>query len=190
MKIFFEAVADSPMSKEIQLMFLSLKGMYDSLESEHNLMQVFQQCGAYTAPETYVIGPSLDEGSLLPKDLTGQHISVGKVLKAFLELPSVLSTFEGYMEKLENSSSDSMENFIKGKLWREKIKPRFAGKFTLPLGVYGDDFEICDALGSHFGVNKISGIYYKLLCIPPEYRSSRQYFHRSFVPCSRSVFRQ
>jgi len=157
---------------EIQHMFKIQRGMYDGLESEFKRLQVFENCGAFIAPESYVIGPSLDMGSLEPKDLTGQFMSLKKVLKAFLELPDVFSTIRSYMEKLELSDGTSIENFVQGKLWKEHIKPLFNGKFVLPLAAYCDEFEPCDPLGSHSGVYKLSGVYYEILCVPPEYRSS------------------
>ena len=78
------------------------------------------------------------------------------------------------MESLESSYTESgpIENVIQGDLWREVIKPKFAGKTVLPLGFNFDDYETAWELGTHTGVYKLGAGYLQILSLPPTFRSA------------------
>ena len=69
-------------------------------------------------------------------------------------------------------SDGPIENLVQGTLWKNKIKPLFGDNIVLPLEGYFDDFEPCEAVGAHSGVFKLGAMYYTILSIPPEHRSS------------------
>lgn len=63
-----------------------------------------------------------------------------KVLKVFFELPGVLDTVLNNYTSLINTESPVC-NLVQGKLWKDHILPKFAGKTVLPLSGYFDDTE-------------------------------------------------
>ena len=66
------------------------------------------------------------------------------------------------MESLESSYTESgpIENVIQGDLWREVIKPKFAGKTVLPLGFNFDDYETAGNLEPTPGfTNSVQAIF-------------------------------
>lgn len=77
------------------------------------------------------------------------------VLRAFLELPGVLNKILCYINKFERSDGSVIENLMQGRLWKEKIQPRFLGKLLLPIACYYDEFEPGDTCSPHNNVNKM-----------------------------------
>lgn len=162
---------------EIIRMVDSCQNMFNGFDSHYLRMKEFESCKAFIKPETYVIGTTLDERNsggdiaIVPTLVNGQFIPLRSVLKGFLELPNVLKTILDYMKTLENES-DVLYNIIQGKLWKEKIAPKFLGKIVLPLILYFDDYETNKELGTHTGVHKLGATYCKIACLPPEFQSS------------------
>ncbi|XP_018370861.1 PREDICTED: uncharacterized protein LOC108766201 [Trachymyrmex cornetzi] len=162
--------------QEVRHLFYSLKNMYSGLETEYCRFKSFIECSAYIKPEAFIVGHSLNSKhlhgsvSMESTDLYGQFIPMRSVLRAFLELPGVFNKILSYTNKLERSDGSIIENLIQAKLWKEKIKPRFLDKLVLPIGCYYDEFELGDSCSPHNNVNKISGLYYFLPCLPPEGR--------------------
>lgn len=74
-----------------------------------------------------------------------------------------------YIEKCKNS--DVIMSCYQGTVW-QKIESSFDGKIVFPLLLYSDDFEVNNPLSPHRGVAQLCGVYFSLLCIPPEYRST------------------
>lgn len=68
-------------------------------------------------------------------------------------------------------SSNLIYNFMKSKLWHDKIKNN-SDKIILPLFLYYDDFEVNDPLGSHASIQKLGAVYVTLACLPPELSST------------------
>lgn len=63
-------------------------------------------------------------------------------------------------------------------------------EIALPLFIYSDDFEPLNALGSHRGAYKLSGVYVYLPCLPPNVQSKLQYIFLGmlFFAFDRSVY--
>lgn len=93
-----------------------------------------------------------------------------------------------YKQKLQNDV-DIFSNFIQGNLWKRKVE-NMKEKEVLPLFLFFDDFETGNALGSHAGDNKLTGVYLNIPCFPPEYQStlSSRYHSLLFFSNDRKEF--
>lgn len=60
---------------------------------------------------------------------------------------------------------------MNGSVWKN-IKSSFDGKIVFPLQLYFDDLEINNDLSSRTGFAKQGAIYFSLMCIPDQYKSS------------------
>lgn len=72
---------------------------------------------------------------------------------------------------IDNLSTDGtwIENIIQSSYWKER-KSKLELKDdeeALPIFIYYDDFEPLNALGSHRGAYKLSGVYVYMPCLPP-----------------------
>lgn len=70
------------------------------------------------------------------------------------------------MKTLEDNSN-SLCNIIQGKLWKEKITPKFLDKVVLPLILYFDDYKTNKELESHTGVHKLGATYCRIASLSP-----------------------
>ncbi|KAJ1518949.1 hypothetical protein ONE63_011437 [Megalurothrips usitatus] len=149
---------------EIYQMFDSCIQMFDGLHSQHMRIKALEESGAYVKPISFVIGHAEDihtENGHPVNDtilLEGQYIPISDMLKGFLELPGVFNLVCSYVHELEKDvrkPNPKVSSLIQGKLWQTKIKPKFEGKFVLPL-IYGfDAYEPNKELGSHTGSHKL-----------------------------------
>lgn len=115
------------------------------------------------------------------QNLSSQVIPLRMVLKKFLELPNVFRIIEAYMN--DCAQEKIITSFLNAELWKKSLT-KFSGKFMIQLKVFFDDVEINNPLGSNKGVNKIGGVYCKILAIPPQFSSLLEniflvHFHKS-----------
>ena len=59
--------------------------------------------------------------------VTAEFIPMKNVLQKVFSLPAVVSTVDKYIKKLQ-SENDSIENFVQGHLWKEKVAKNFQNK--------------------------------------------------------------
>jgi hypothetical protein len=64
------------------------------------------------------------------------------------------------------NSKDGLQNFVQGKLWRDKRKLFAPEEIVLPYILYYDDFETGNALGSHAGSQSIAGFFFFFPTLP------------------------
>lgn len=62
----------------------------------------------------------------------------------------------------------SVSSMLQEENWK-KIIAKFRGQLVLPLRIYVDDYEINNTLGSHRCIKKMTGVYYTMSCLPPEF---------------------
>lgn len=60
----------------------------------------------------------------------------------------------------KNNQSTSIEHFVQGSLWQQKISLFSNEKIIFPFFLYMDEFEINNPLGSHATFQSISALYY------------------------------
>jgi len=54
----------------------------------------------------------------------------------------------------------TMENFVQGALWKQKVSQYSNDKIIIPFFLYMDEFEINNPLGSHSTFQSVSAVYY------------------------------
>ena len=149
---------------------------FNRLCTEYRCFKTFEEAGYLVPMESYIVGNRVDDklkNTSIIKEIvpvTAEFIPMRNVLQKVFSLPGVFSTVDKYIKKLQ-SENDSIENFVQGRLWKDKVAKNFQNKTVFPLFLYFDDFEICNPLGSHAGVHKLGGVYYQVACFPPEVNS-------------------
>lgn len=102
--------------------------------------------------ESCVIGDSLDDvvqkGTMVKEIVSFQakFLPIRNILQKVFSLPGVFSKVQSYVQKLKRDD-EVIENFIQGRLWKEKVENYFQGRTVFPLFLYFDDFEVCHPLG-------------------------------------------
>ncbi|KAB0803750.1 hypothetical protein PPYR_00720 [Photinus pyralis] len=146
------------------------------MNTEYKRFKYFSRSSAFIEPSDHVIGHSLvlleknGDNVLLPHENVSKVFSMAKMFKNILELPSVLQDTKHYLTKLQNSKVFS--NFTQGKHWKSKL----TDKFTLPIFLYYDDYELGNALGSRAGTNKLGAVYCTIPCLPQYFYSLKSIF--------------
>jgi len=167
--------APAVMKEEYASFLNQCKNPFCGLDTEYKRIQYFSQKGYYIEPVSYIIGQTMESRkinnifTLIPSNVTGQFISVIKVLKAIFEVPNILKDILDYMEQVTNDSH-CVSNIIQSELWKN-LSHNFYDNLVLPLIIYYDEFETNNPLGDHAGVHKMGAIYFSLPCMPPEARA-------------------
>lgn len=167
--------ASGVMKQELSSFFNQCKNPFCGLDTEYKRIKYFSQKGYYIEPVSYIIGQTMESRkinnifTLIPNNVTGQFISVIKVLKAIFEIPNILKDILDYMKQVTNNQH-CVSNIIQSDLWKH-LSHDFHDKLVLPLIIYYDEFETNNPLGGHAGVHKVGAAYFSLPCMPPEARS-------------------
>ncbi|XP_061712672.1 uncharacterized protein LOC133521619 [Cydia pomonella] len=152
---------------------------FEDVRSEHVRFALFKEKGTYIEPEEYVLGQRLETSyannsfKLVPTTSTGQFIPLRHVLKKFLESSNDYQQITQHYNDLKSSNCDVIQNIVQGSEWR-KMVTSCSGQIVLPLGLYFDDYEVGNPLGSRAGVHKLGAVYISILCLPPHYLSKLQ----------------
>lgn len=164
-------------SRKLQCILNTIKQFTTSLEkyeTERQCFNEFEKTDTFIRPETCKIGErkeyQMQNDTVIYKTIPVfiQFIQISKFLKAFFELPDIFSHTLNYIKELEDNKLKY--NFMQGSLWENK-KILFGDKIVFPVGIYYDDYESNNPLGSHKGVAKCGAVYMSVLCLPPELRS-------------------
>ncbi|XP_066590791.1 uncharacterized protein [Prorops nasuta] len=152
--------------------FIDLQSSFSQLNSEYKVLKKLREMNLLIDPECITFGFRQENSykSINHIKSTGSFISLTKTLKLFLEKPTILEQTISYIENLQHE--EKISNIMQTQFW--KLKSSKHTKFVLPLFLYEDDFECGNALGSHAGVYKMSGIYISLPFLPPVFRSQLQ----------------
>ena len=89
------------------------------------------------------------------------------VLRNILKIPHVLK----YVLAKPNGTRDTYVSYHSGTLF-QKNSLFSREEFSLQIGLYYDDFEIANPLGTSRGKFKLSGFYWTIANLPPELRGS------------------
>lgn len=90
-------------------------------------------------------------------------------LKKFLELPDVFNKIKLNLAKL--NSTDTLQHYVNGESWKEKMKTFPNDRIVLPLFLYMDEAQINNPIGTHTHKGKQNFGYYSLPLVPNEYQS-------------------
>ncbi|XP_067633254.1 uncharacterized protein [Eurosta solidaginis] len=126
---------------------------FKDINSEYKLIKTLKELDLYAAPKIIQIDNSVR--SLQIKHVAKLDATVAKGvlfqikfhIKKFFEIPGVYESFEENMKSLAIDNT-SLNNFINGKTWRNKIN-RYPEKCLIPYLLYFDDFEVNNPLDSH-----------------------------------------
>ncbi|KAE8741797.1 hypothetical protein FOCC_FOCC012658 [Frankliniella occidentalis] len=158
-------------------MFKTLENPLKLMETEHQRLNEFEDMGCYIPPESIEIGVVDEYDHINQVDVVQnrpvfvQVVPLRKSLKAFLEMPGMLSAISEHMLTLEHDISGKISSILQGGRWKE-IKLRFRDKFFLPLNLAFDDVEPDNALGSPCNEHKLGNLYAEIPCLPPEIKSA------------------
>lgn len=164
----FDSIYDAIETNETQqniLQNLSLQplNMFHFCRSEHRLKDWLHQNNFLGNIQEFTI-----HNEIRPIHHNGENVYDQKQFKGVL-LPLKFQfkkifekddNFENAMSKLNILSHESsLEHFIQGKLWKQKLST-YTNKIVFPYFLYLDDFETNNPLGSHSGVQSMCGFYY------------------------------
>ena len=100
--------------------------------TEYRCFKTFEEAIYLFPIESYIIGDRVDKlkNMSIIKEIvpvTAEFIPMKNVLQKVFSLPAVVSTVDKYIKKLQ-SENDSIENFVQGHLWKEKVAKNFQNK--------------------------------------------------------------
>ncbi len=90
-------------------------------------------------------------------------------IKKFFELPNVFEKTKLNTIKIEQSPK--LNHFIKGRLWKAKLKNYTPDQHVIPFFFYGDGLQTNNPLGPHAKSGEQQANYYSFPTIPSEYVS-------------------
>lgn len=152
----FTLIADT-LDKSVPLSFLSKSG---ELGTEHKRASFFRQNFKIIEPVEYFLDSA--------KGRKEVHVPLLPVLTELLNRDDVL---DKALDEDVGSNCGFYKSFRDGKYFQENIFFS-AGVFRIALGLYIDDFEVCNPLGTSKKKHKICAVYWVLANLPLLYRSS------------------
>lgn len=90
-------------------------------------------------------------------------------IKKFFELPNVFEKVKLNTIKLQEGNK--IDHFIKGRLWKNKLKSYKPDQVVIPFHFYGDGAQTNNPLGPHAKPGEQQFNYYSFPTIPTEYVS-------------------
>ncbi|KAL2101492.1 hypothetical protein ACEWY4_003253 [Coilia grayii] len=154
-----DASVVTSLSDEIQslnpLKCLSREG---SLGTERKRQSFYRKNFAVVEPVEYVLSAQEKQNSFV-------YVPILQVLHKLLERSEILQTLQrSSQEEGHYNSFQDGEYFKENKLFNEEL--------GIALGLYIDEFEICNPLGTSKKIHKICGIYWVILNLPIQFRST------------------
>ena len=165
---------DPTVIKEISDTLSILKSPFKDLSTEYLRLKFLKSKQYYVEPENLKIDTDLfarnvNNKIILESDhVIGTFIPLRKVLKAFLELPNVLSSVTNFLQS--PTPQGIISDFIHGSHWQTKKRHFGDKRVVIPLTVYTDDYEVDKELGPHSA--KLTATYVKFACLLPEFQGS------------------
>ena len=148
---------------------------FTGLKTQYKANKYFMNVGALISPIEIILGTRLEHkidrstGTMkqcLMND-TMQYIPPTQLLKNFLQLPGVWDCIQEYNKSV--LSNGCLRDFHDGNYY--KNHQLLSNKNCIVLGLYNDDMETTNPLGSHTSVHKLGFFYYIIKNLPPKYNS-------------------
>lgn len=142
------------------------------ISTEQRITTALERKGFLKLPERVVFNEKIVQIDDSMKIIKSEAIllPIDHQLKTFFNTGKVLKLTLDHQTKLEAASDSRISHFLNGNLWK-KVKKKFIGKTVIPIFLYNDDFGTDDGLSPHGVSNKVSGYYFNLPTLPPEYNS-------------------
>ena len=147
---------------------------FDDMGSQYKQEKYFKEKGFLISPEVKVLGQSFvtqndnSTGGVhqkVQKD-TFQYVPVSKTLKKHLEQAGVMTAI---LNEHPCDDVSLLETYRDGSYFKDKYST--SKDIVIPLLLYCDDFETGNPLGSKRGVNKLTGFYVSVLCLPAQFQA-------------------
>lgn len=90
-------------------------------------------------------------------------------IQKFFEMKNVFKKVKLYTAKMQEG--EKIDHFIKGRLWKEKMKNFRPDQVAIPFHFYGDGVEVNNPLGPHSKSGEQQFNYFSFPTIPAEYAS-------------------
>lgn len=170
---------------EISEIFAFCSQPFENVKTEYLFLQLLKTKYKFEGPVKFEIHSEVTESYengvsvLKPVKYEGTLMPIVYQLKQFFECPGILHETLEYTNKLMNSCDNKIENFVQGRLWKEKRASFDKDEHVLPLIGYYDDFESGNPLGSHAGAQSIAGFYF--FC--PSLSKYPLALHNIFIGC-------
>lgn len=145
------------------------KNEYDrsvSFDTIHNRNKIFSKYFDILQPKEYFLGVD----KLTKKPATMQYVSIESTLKKLLKNKKFLDFARKSNNTRSEKEADVICDYDNGKVYKSHAIPE-ENKMYLDILLYQDEAEISNPLGSAKGKHKITGTYFTLGNIPPQYRS-------------------
>lgn len=159
--------------QKVRVHFEPFKKPFQGLETQWKEDKYFKETGCLIVPEETVLGHRIDQRNnslsasvqqVVVSDST-YYIPISKVLKKFLELPGVWDAIQTHVP----SGDGVLRDFHDGRY--HKDHNILSTPNCIALGLYNDDMETVNPLGSHVSVHKLGFFYYIIKNLPPKYNS-------------------
>ncbi|KAG1670659.1 hypothetical protein GQR58_016758 [Nymphon striatum] len=170
-----QSSADIPtIKKNIEDTFTSFSNPFVGLQSQYCEQKYFTSMGTFLQPEEIVLGHRQDQvtnsktgnvNQVWVKDVY-YYVPLKGMLKLFLESPGVWDAVQSYIPKADCVLRD----FHDGEYYNShNLLPT---ENCISIGLYNDDMETANPLGTHATVHKLGFFYYIVKNLPPVFNSS------------------
>ena len=152
---------------------------FTGLETSYKETKYFNETGTLILPKENILGQRIDTRhdpetgkykQIITND-TFAYVCLGDVLKRFLELPGVWKEIINYVP----STNGILKDFHDGEHYNNN--PFLSSQNTITLGLYNDDMETVNPLGSHTSVHKLGFLYLIVKNLPPKFNSCLKNCH-------------
>ena len=168
--------SDANTLKLVNHIFKKHSDPFAKFNTEKKRIALFKNRELFIEPKSCTLEEKRDssfrttEVSVKMKNIHTIHIPIKHSLIKLFETEGLFEATMAYVQFLKDEK-DIMHNFIQGSLWQEQIKNFQHNDIVMPLGVFSDDVETGNAMGTHAGKNAVGPVYISVLCFPPSFAS-------------------
>ena len=148
------------------------KYQFKKISTQHLRIKEYKKANCYTDSEKFEIGQEtifviMNMTEIIVKKVPryAVYVPLQNSLKRLLETREIFLEIETYLKEL-SKEKEICSHPMQGELWIKKCASNI-NKVVLPLHFYTDDFEPGNSLGSHAGIQKLTGGYIALPFLPP-----------------------
>lgn len=144
---------------------------FDVIDTEHKFLKLLKEDCNFKMPLIDQVSSELepketDNGvELVMKPKSNVYIGLENLFNNFFAVEANINVLLSSYEELITSPEGEIDNFVKGKFWRQKIEKR-ANEICIPYFIFADSFEINNPLGSKAGKQAITGFYLNFPSLP------------------------
>lgn len=160
---FFES--KKLLDPDVNILLESLNDPFILCNSEYKLINWLKKNDYLAELHVFTLSNEINQQHRSGEAIFTETRNVGVVLpiqfqiRKNFEIPNALkNTLERIETYEKNINKGCISNFVQGDYWQKK-KQLFPGKIVIPFFIYGDEYEVNNALGSHSSVQSITAFY-------------------------------